>query len=345
MPPSVCSIENRHGSRLVALQPKGHRSETQFRYLKAGSSKSCVVHVQKGSVPTGYVRRSVFPSDSSPEPPRRPALGQAIALDPGVPGRPTGCSPGGTSNSLLQELEEPPRSNYAGSQGLSPPPQLAIRGDEGDHLIRDVGDDINEGVVTAAGSVEDRDAIGDAVRDALASPAFQDHDHRLRDPSRVNGGSYLVHEGSGCSCSVPPPAGRARPDHICCIDEKHGSSLIAGRMAARLFSRDHPARPTRLHSSFLKPVPRAGVRRNEPIPARSGPASLDEGRDAALVRPGVLRLGCRLATGPSTKERAVAETDAAGIMVGREAGGSSADGVETRNAIDPRGRARRHPRR
>ena len=38
-----------------------------------------------------------------------------------------------------------------------------------------------------------------------AGGAFQDHDDRLGDSSRVNGRSHLVHEGSGCSCSVPPP--------------------------------------------------------------------------------------------------------------------------------------------
>jgi hypothetical protein len=75
-------------------------------------------------------------------------------------------------SSLLKELQEPSGSNHVGSQRLSPPPQLAIRADECDHLIRDVRDDINEGVVAAASSVEDRDAVSDAIRDTLASLAF-----------------------------------------------------------------------------------------------------------------------------------------------------------------------------
>ena len=58
-----------------------------------------------------------------------------------------------------------------------------------------------------------------AIRDAPASLAFQDHDDRLGEPSRLNGRPYLVHERSGGSGSVPPPAGRTRPDHICRINE------------------------------------------------------------------------------------------------------------------------------
>jgi hypothetical protein len=100
--------------------------------------------------------------------------------------------------------------------------------------------------------VEDRDAIGDSVRYALTSLAFEDHDHRLGDPPRVNGRSYLVHECSGRSCSVPPPAGRTRADHICCIDQKHSSSLIAGEPRDALFlPRSPPARPASLQSPEL----------------------------------------------------------------------------------------------
>ena len=59
-----------------------------------------------------------------------------------------------------------------------------------------------------------------------ASLAFEDHGDRLGESSRANGCPYLVHEGSGCSCSVPPPAGRTGPDHICSIDEEHRSSVM-----------------------------------------------------------------------------------------------------------------------
>ena len=127
---------------------------------------------------------------------------------------------------LLEELKEPSRSDDVRSHGLSPQLQLTIRRNQPDHLTRGARSDIDEHVVTAARGVQDRDAVGDATLDALARLAFQDHDDRLGDPSRVNGGSDLVHERSGCSSSIPPPASRTRPDHICCIDKKHNPSLI-----------------------------------------------------------------------------------------------------------------------
>ncbi len=183
--------------------------------------------------------------------------------------------PGGTSSSLRKDLEEPPRSDHLGSLGPGPPPQLAIRRDECDTLVRDLRDDINEGVVTAASGVEDRDAIGDSVRYALTSLAFEDHDHRLGDPPRVNGRSYLVHECSGRSCSVPPPAGRTRADHICCIDQKHSSSLIGGRMAGRPLSPEITSRPARFASitrALLKPASLRALRSHgREKPAPSGP--------------------------------------------------------------------------
>lgn len=128
--------------------------------------------------------------------------------------------------SLLKELKESPRSNHVDSHGLSPPTQLAIRRDECDHLIRGVRGGVNEHVVTAGSGVEHRDAVGDASLSALAGLAFQNHDDRWGDPSRVNGRPYLVDERSGGSSPVSPPAGWSRPDHVCCINEKHRSSLI-----------------------------------------------------------------------------------------------------------------------
>jgi hypothetical protein len=136
------------------------------------------------------------------------------------------CSAPSVFSSQLEELEEPSGSNHIGSQGLRAPPQLTIRCNQCDHLTRGARSDINEHVVTAARGMEDGHTIGDATLDALARLAFQDHDDRLGDASRVNGRSYLVHERSGCSRSIPPPAGRTRPDHIRCINEKHSSSLI-----------------------------------------------------------------------------------------------------------------------
>jgi hypothetical protein len=202
-----------------------------------------------------------------------------MALDPGEPAVRAAAVPERNSGSLRKELEEPAWSNHLGPQGLSPPPQLAIRGDECDHLIRDVRDDINEGVVTATGGVEDRDAVSDSVRDALSSPAFQDDDYGLGDPSRVDGSSYLGHESSGRSCSIPPPAGRTRPDHIRRVNEKHNPSLIVGSMAGRLRSPEMTSSPLRL---IHRPLRKINIPRGSRStawksvhPARPGPRSLE----------------------------------------------------------------------
>ena len=95
-----------------------------------------------------------------------------MAVDPGVPAVRRDVTPLRSARSLLKELQEPAWSDHVSSQGLRPPPQLAIRADECDHLIRDVRDDVDEGVVTAAGSVEDRNTVADAIRDTLTSLAF-----------------------------------------------------------------------------------------------------------------------------------------------------------------------------
>jgi hypothetical protein len=85
--------------------------------------------------------------------------------------------------SLFEELKEPSWPDDVGSEGLSPPPKRAIRGDECDLLIRGVRDDINEHVVAAATSVEDRYTVGEARLCAIATLAFQDDEDRLGYPS------------------------------------------------------------------------------------------------------------------------------------------------------------------
>ena len=80
------------------------------------------------------------------------------------------------------------------------------------------------------------------ARAPLASLAFQHHDDRLGDPSRVDGRPYLVHERSSGSSSVPPPAGRTRPDHICSINEKHCPSLIVTANGGAVLSERIPTR-------------------------------------------------------------------------------------------------------
>jgi hypothetical protein len=134
---------------------------------------------------------------------------------------------------LLEKLEEPPRSNDFGPQSLSPPLQFAICGDECDRLSGGIRRHVDEHVVAAARCVQDCHAVGHTDRDALAGFAFEDHHDRFGDPSRINSPSYLVHERSGCSRPVAPPAGRTRTDHICRINEEHRSILVVETRAVK----------------------------------------------------------------------------------------------------------------
>jgi hypothetical protein len=72
---------------------------------------------------------------------------------------------------LIESVDEPTRSNHLGSEGLSPLPQLAIRGDQRD-LIRRVRGQVNEHVVTAASGMKDRHAVNHAGLDSIASSPF-----------------------------------------------------------------------------------------------------------------------------------------------------------------------------
>jgi hypothetical protein len=139
-------------------------------------------------------------------------------------------SPGHVTSAVrsrFEKSEEPIGPDHIGSQCLGASPELAIRRDKRDLLIGRTTGDRNEHVVAAADGVLDRDTIGEAWLYALARLALEDHDHRWRDPLRGNGRPYLVHERTGCPCSVPPPAGWAGSDHVGCVDQKHRSSLLA----------------------------------------------------------------------------------------------------------------------
>jgi hypothetical protein len=150
-----------------------------------------------------------------------------------------------TTVPLREKLEEPPRSDHLGSQGLNSPPQLAIRSHECDCPVRGLRGEVSEHVIAAPRSEQDRDAVGRASLHTRAGGAFQDHDDRLGDSSRVNGRSHLVHEGSGCSCSVPPPASGTRSDHVGGINEKHGSGVIVTATGRATFRQVSPQRSTR----------------------------------------------------------------------------------------------------
>lgn len=74
--------------------------------------------------------------------------------------------------------------------------------------------------------MENRQTVVRASLGALSSLALQNQDDGRLDPSRVNGHPHVLDERTGRSRTVPPPARRARPHDIGCINEKHGSSLI-----------------------------------------------------------------------------------------------------------------------
>jgi hypothetical protein len=132
---------------------------------------------------------------------------------------------------LLEEIDEPPRSDHGGSEGFCPPPQFTIGGDKS-HLISLVREGLDERVVTATRSVKDRDAITDPGRDTLTSLAFKNDDDGRGDLPGGNRRLHLLDEEPGCPSSVPPPASRTRPDHVRGVNQKHFRSLAAQRRSA-----------------------------------------------------------------------------------------------------------------
>ncbi len=86
--------------------------------------------------------------------------------------------------------------------------------------------DVDQRIVTTASGVEHGHPVGDATLCPVARLALEDHDDGFGNPSRTNRRSHLVHEGTGCSRPVPPPARGTGSDHVGRINEKHDSSLI-----------------------------------------------------------------------------------------------------------------------
>ena len=78
-----------------------------------------------------------------------------------------------------------------------------------------------EGVVPAAGRMNNGDPVGHPRLYAAAGKAFEDDDNGLGQPARCRRGANSPDEGAGCPGPIPPPAVWARPDHVCSIDEKH----------------------------------------------------------------------------------------------------------------------------
>jgi hypothetical protein len=57
--------------------------------------------------------------------------------------------------------------------------------------------------------MKNSDAVGYTGLDATASLPFEDHDNGLSQSSRRRRRTNSLHERSGCSWSIPPPAVRA----------------------------------------------------------------------------------------------------------------------------------------
>ena len=104
------------------------------------------------------------------------------------------------------------------------PAQGTVRRHECD-LTFGIGRDRQEGVVTAAGRMQDGDAIGHPSLDAGASGSFEDDDDGFGKSARSRRRTNSLDERSGCSWSIPPPAVRPRADHVRSIDEQHDSSI------------------------------------------------------------------------------------------------------------------------
>jgi len=87
------------------------------------------------------------------------------------------------------------------------------------HLTFGIGNDRQEGVVTAAGRMQDGDAVGHPSLDTATSSPFENHDNGFGKSTRPHRSTHSFDELSGCSWSIPPPTVRPRPDHVRSIDK------------------------------------------------------------------------------------------------------------------------------
>jgi hypothetical protein len=122
--------------------------------------------------------------------------------------------------SLVKEIDEPSGPCHIRSQVLGSLAQSTV-GRHQRHLIGSIGSDGNEGVVPAAGRMNNGYPVDHPRLDAAAGEAFEDDDNGFGEPPRCGRSANSPDEGAGCSWPIPPPAVRARPDHVCRIDEKH----------------------------------------------------------------------------------------------------------------------------
>ncbi|MGO8862619.1 MAG: hypothetical protein ACLQRH_17945 [Acidimicrobiales bacterium] len=92
-----------------------------------------------------------------------------------------------------------------------------------------IGSDRKNGVVPAARRMHYGDAVGHPRPYAATSSPFEDHHNGSGQAARSRRSTNSFDERTGCSRSIPPPAVRPGPNHVCSIDEEHCSSITGHR--------------------------------------------------------------------------------------------------------------------
>ena len=100
-----------------------------------------------------------------------------------------------------------------------------VRGYQHD-LPRGIGNKTYERIVAAGRGMDDGDTFARPLFDSPASRAFKHHGYRLDELARSYSRTNPLHEVTGRSRSIPPPAGGTGPHHIRRVDENHRRSLL-----------------------------------------------------------------------------------------------------------------------
>ena len=130
----------------------------------------------------------------------------------------------GWGASPVEEPDQPSGPSHICPPVLGLPAQRTVCGHQC-HPTIGVGQDLEEGVVSAPRRMNDGDVIGNPRVDAATGGSLEDHDDGSGDPTLVHRGADSLDEGPGRPGSVPPPTGRPGSDHIGRVDEEHHSSI------------------------------------------------------------------------------------------------------------------------
>jgi hypothetical protein len=127
-------------------------------------------------------------------------------------------------DSAVEQLKEPSGPLDLCSQVPDSLAQRTVRRHQC-HLGVRVSSDRNKGVIPAAGRMHDSHAVGCPRCYAAPSSAFENHNDRFGEPARLHRSTNSFNEHAGCPWSIPPPAVRPGPDHVCRVDEEHCLSI------------------------------------------------------------------------------------------------------------------------